>query len=169
MEIVHRSNLTSREVDRLFRWREHVFSPLAPGIEMSALAHHYVMLDDDEAVAHAQCEVRVLERQGMRRPILGIGAVVVRPEYQGKKLGHEILAHLHGLLGSSFDAQAAWLFCAPELLRYYELAGYRRVKSPVYFEQSTGLDLCPWVSMIYEKPSGLFEDNGEIIIRSKPW
>ncbi len=169
MKIVHKSRLTEKESDRLFRWREHVFSPIDPGIEMNALAHHYVMLDDDEAIAHAQCDVRILERHGQRRPILGVGAVVVRPEYQGRKLGHKLLAHLHGLLGSRFDAEAAWLFCLPELGDYYALCGYREVKSPVYFEQSTGLALCPWSSMIYVTPHGRFEDDGEIIIRSKPW
>jgi len=169
MEIIHKNGLTPVESERLFHWREHVFDPVDPGIEFSHLAHHYLAVDDGRVAAHAACDLKRIRQHEVEIPVVGIGSVVVHPEYQGRKLAQTVLRHIHGRMESEHPADIAWLFCMPSMEKYYVTCGYRTIMAPVRYEQSTGLVGCPWVSMAYEKTGALVKNEGVITILSTPW
>lgn len=99
------------------------------------------------------------------RSVIGIGGVVVRPEYQGQGvpalLFNEVLHQAPKHLGTDVFT----LFCPPRLVSYYEKQSYQRHLGDVYFLQQGEKVLSSFEFMHH----GDIATVGEVVLQGGPW
>ncbi len=108
------------------------------GIEWQAKTEHVALVDGDRLIGHAGwVPSRVVAAGGEEVEALGLGGVMVHPDYRGHGLGA-------GLVGGAVErmrsngGSLAILFCRTERLAFYGRLGWVRAPGPVSVGQRKG-------------------------------
>lgn len=97
--------------------------------------------------------------------VVGVGGVVVRPEYQGQGIPALLFRELHDQGIRKTGGESFALFCPDRLVMYYERHGYRLHNGDVQFLQ--------WgekvVSSFKFMHRGAIEPSGPVELTTAPW
>ncbi|HEX7026271.1 MAG TPA: GNAT family N-acetyltransferase [Gammaproteobacteria bacterium] len=118
--------LAQEDFNDLFRWRDRVFPVEGKGIEWAKPSCHIVCRNEDGmAVGHAGLGRFAIISAGKEMPVIGVGGVVVRPEYQGRGIPAKMFEVLHRGMPGFEEINCFTLFCPQRLEGYYARHGYR--------------------------------------------
>lgn len=88
---------------------------------------HFVLLDDDFVVGHAEVVSGTWQHQGVEYGAYGISAVFVYPDYRGAGHGTELIHAATEYVAQQPDADIGLLWCEPPLGRFYRRAGWQHM------------------------------------------
>jgi GNAT superfamily N-acetyltransferase len=171
LKIQQKTQLTSREHQRLFRWSANIFSTTDPNLtyRLKDGVIRFVLYHSTEGpVSHTA----VLKHPAIANDsvvlIGGIGGVVTIPEAQGRGYATVLVRHATEFLRDQWHVDFALLFCIDRMVGYYERLGWRKVSCEVLIDQPAGKIRCPFHVM-----TCAFNDQFETIetldLGSAPW
>ncbi len=168
MRIQRVKELSERDNDLLFHWRERVFPH--EGAEFTWSAHEWSLVAyDAEAapVAHLGYAGYRIELDGDReQDVVGVGGVVVRPEYQGQHIPGLLFERLHGSRHALEISPVFTLFCPLRLESYYQRHGYTSFQGDVSFMQGPVRTRSEDLLFMHR---GLVGDSGVLRLQCEPW
>ena len=94
MKITIEQELNSIDETLLFRWADVVFPIEGRGLEWEKPEFHIVAWENERPIGHIGFGKYVIEAD-MQISVIGVGGVVVRPEWQGKGVPLEMFTVLH--------------------------------------------------------------------------
>lgn len=166
MRIVAQQGIEDAPWKHLVGWSERVFPIEGEGKEWSQVGWHLLAFDhDDMPVAHIGYDRFTIMVNDKPLVVLGIGGVVVRPEYQGRGIPGLLFNELHSRVGPDVGVGVYILFCPQRLVPYYQKQGYSQHKSGVTFPQF-GTEVESIFELLYRSPMPL---NGAIKLLTPPW
>lgn len=132
---------------------------------------HVVASDSKgNAIGHIGFDEFQIAVGGATISVVGIGGVVVRPEYQGQGIPAKLFDYLHRDAGNYVKAEAFTLFCPQRLVSYYQKHGYHLHEGECYFMQNEVSVLSNFQFMYRGKEiAQLVSRTGTIRIPSIPW
>jgi hypothetical protein len=158
--------LAQKDADDLFHWRERVFPVEGKDIEWAKPSRHIVTRNENGmAIGHVGLGRFVVISENREIPVIGVGGVVVRPEYQGRGIPAGMFEVLHRGVPGFKGINCFTLFCPQRLEGYYARYGYRVYDGTVQVVQKEKL-----VSVDF---SFMFRGNcnlGEsVTLTGEPW
>ena len=87
-------------------------------------AVHFVRADGDLLVSHAQIVVPVLEHDGRRLRIAGVGGVMTYPHFRGEGHGTAVMRRTTDHIRTDPAFDVGMLFCEPDTIPFYERFGW---------------------------------------------
>lgn len=137
MECCIQTEIEEDEFNYLFKWRKHVFPLEGRGFVWSEPTHHIVARDNGKAVGHIGFGAYTIIGEA-EKVVIGVGGVVVRPEYQGRKIPGNMFAVLNSTDTLNAKDRIKTLFCPKRLVSYYENHGYEDFCHGFRFNQKYG-------------------------------
>ena len=167
MKIVITESLNSFENDYLMRWKKNVFPVEGQSICWSSLSHHILARENNKAIAHIGFAEFTVQIHSESYKVIGVGGVVVRPEFQGKNIPGLLFKKLHESQIALSYSNLFTLFCPARLVPYYTRHGYVQSRGSVSFMQDDGLRESSFDFMV----RGLKIENKDlnITVPTKPW
>ena len=165
MEIAIQSELTEDEANHLFKWSECVFPIEGGEFEWAKPQRSIVARDNGLAIAHVGFGLFKVIGDN-EKAVIGVGAVVVRPEYQGQGIPEKMFDVLNATRVLNAAREAKTLFCPGSLVSYYERHGYKEYCYPVKFMQKNGYTETDNFRFMVRGNLGFF---CEVSIPSFPW
>lgn len=136
MRIETKKGVSADEWRHLTQWREQVFPIEGRDKEWSSCSWHVVAYaGDGHPVGHIGFDGFTILVNSVEQRVIGVGGVVVRPEYQGQGIPTLLFRELHSQGGCHMGAEVFALFCPDRLVSYYERHGYRLHLGEVLFLQ----------------------------------
>ena len=150
---------------RLFEWREQVFPVEGRAYRWSETSHHVVARSSGEAVAHLGFGRFELLDGGRTLAVIGVGGVVVRPEYQGRRIPSLLFDVLHSTPVLGARETTCTLFCPERLVPYYSGHGYKVYGGEVNIPWGDGTKVID-LRFMYR---GQAEFSPSITLTTDPW
>ena len=166
MKILFEEELTDKDRESLFGWSERVFPIEGYQYIWAKPTHRIVAREKGIAVAHLGFASFTLETRTKNIKVIGVGSVVVRPEYQGKKIPNTLFSMLHNSDVLESKKTASSLFCPERLTSYYAKHGYSVFAGRVRFLQKGKYVETNEYSLMLRGASNF---TGIISIPSEPW
>jgi GNAT superfamily N-acetyltransferase len=121
------------------------------GIEWREKSAHVGLVDGERLVGHAGwVPSGVRTADGQQLAVVGLGSVMIHPDYRGRGLGAQLVAGAMERMGAG-GGTLAMLFCRAERLAFYGRLGWVPVTDPVTVGQSGGAIVMPlhtcWTSL----------------------
>lgn len=136
MRIETKKEVSADEWRHLTQWREQVFPIEGRDKEWSPISWHVIAYaGDGHPVGHIGFDSFMILVDSVEHRIIGVGGVVVRPEYQGQRIPTRLFRELHDQGVRHLGTEAFALFCPDRLVSYYERHGYRLHHGEVRFLQ----------------------------------
>ncbi len=129
--------LTHKEY--LENWGEQVFPEEGKAFTWTEPSHHVIAWVSNKPVGHIGFGQYSIKSQGGLLPVVGVGGVVVRPEFQGMKIPQDMFAVLHRSNILNASKLPFTLFCPKRLVAYYKKHGYFLHEEQVPFIQNNKL------------------------------
>lgn len=139
MKIIIQKGIEKSEEDYLERWGEQVFPIEGRNYTWSPASHHVIARDGTTPVGHIGFGEFNIQTGGNSLTVIGVGGVVVRPEYQGKNIPAKMFKALHEAIALSAHTRLFTLFCPKRLVTYYNKHGYTLYEGKVMFMQNKQL------------------------------
>jgi GNAT superfamily N-acetyltransferase len=169
METEIRIRITNRMTDedwrRLTTWREHVFSPEGLGTDWVGGKMHILASAFGKAVGHIGFDVYTLIIDGEEHKCIGVGAVVVIPEYQGQHLPARMFERLREWRDENHSDIPLALFCPASLVSYYRRHNFTECMQDVFYLQKSDYHESKFKFMT-DRP---IHAKDSIYIPSNPW
>jgi nodulation protein A len=128
---------------------------------------------EGELVAHLGCGPREARAAGQPVRILGIGAVAVHPNVQGRGWGKQMFAMLRRHAVEAGLADFGFLECREAVAPFYQRAGFHRLQQPCtsVHHETNELDTHhgPVMVMPYCKPIDAWPLGGEVDLQGLSW
>ncbi|MFN0118035.1 MAG: GNAT family N-acetyltransferase [Elusimicrobiota bacterium] len=131
MEIVLQDKLDEKSWKHLTGWNEFVFPKEGKGMEWAPLGWHVLAFEGTNPIAHIGFDRFSINDSGETIWVVGVGGVVVRPEFQKKGIPAELFKKLHTNCPPSIFSESFTLFCPERLVPYYQKHGYEKVERSV--------------------------------------
>ncbi|HEX8684892.1 MAG TPA: GNAT family N-acetyltransferase, partial [Pyrinomonadaceae bacterium] len=147
-EIRFKESLTDEERQSLFGWGENIFGIEDAGYRWRGKDFHFVTEEGGRAVSHVGVLKTAVRAGGREVTVGGVGAVVTRPEAQGRRLVHEALRQAASYICHELGAEFGMLFCLPRLAPFYARQGWQMVEGEVVIEQPAGPVVWPYHVMV---------------------
>ena len=157
--------MTEEDWRVLTTWREHVFPPEGRGTDWSEGKLHILASSEGAAVGHIGFDSYTLVIEGEKRTCIGVGAVVVVPEYQGRHLPKRMFSELRAWRDEKFPDVPLALFCIDSLAGYYTKHDFMECTNAVYYLQQGTYQQSGFIFMT-DRPVGT---DDRIDIPSNPW
>ncbi len=90
---------------------------------------HFVLMDIDLVVGHAEVVSGQLQHQGVDYAAYGISAVFVYPDYRSAGHGTELIHAATDYIAQQPNADIGLLWCAPPLGNFYTHAGWQHMQT----------------------------------------
>lgn len=120
----------------LTQWRERVFPEEGRGKEWSPVSWHILAYaEGPNPIGHIGFDRFYIAVDDVDLPVVGVGGVVVRPEYQGQHVPDLMFDELHRQKVLGPQAEIYTLFCPQRLVSYYSKHGYCQFSGAVSFLQ----------------------------------
>ena len=165
IEITVASSITENDWKRLTTWREDVFSPEGKGTDWIGGKRHIIASSSDAAIGHIGFDVYRLHIDGQETECIGVGAVVVIPEYQGISLPARMFACLRKLRDEKHPGLPLALFCPKSLVSYYNRHSFDECFKEVWYTQKGEFVLSKFSFMI----DRAIDVKSRIEITTNPW
>jgi predicted N-acetyltransferase YhbS len=166
MEIFIQTEISVEESEQLFGWDERVFPIEGRAYSWAKSKCHIIAKDKGVAIGHigfGQFQINAGETE---KNVIGVGGVVVRPEYQGKKIPEKMFETLNNTDSLNSRNMIKALFCPRGLIPYYERHGYKEYCHPVSFLQGDNYTATNKFCFMIRGDIGL---SCAVSIPSNPW
>lgn len=163
MEIIEQ--LGEQDRADLFHWAEQVFPIEGRALQWCAPSHHLLYRQSGQAIGHIGFGVHTLLSDGEPLDVIGVGQVVVRPEYQGQGIPKAMFEVLHLRAPALLGPKLFTLFCPPRLQTYYCRHGYRTLEGTLASPESAALANSNFYFMYYGRP----QPGKRLVLTSHPW
>jgi predicted N-acetyltransferase YhbS len=167
MEIVFKRTLDEKSWTHLTGWSESVFPEEGKGMEWAALGWHVLGVEEGQPVAHVGFDRFTINDSGANISVVGVGGVVVRPEFQRKGIPTLLFRKLHEDCPEAVQADTFTLFCPERLVAYYRRHGYEKVERKVEILQYGNSITTTFTFMA--RGSGVQKQGGKIVLSGPPW
>lgn len=144
-----------------------MFPPEGRDMEWAPLGWHVVAREAGRAVGHLGFDRFMVLADRREVPLIGVGGVVVRPEFQKQRLPARLFDMLHAEASRAVGPKTFSLFCPERMVPYYRHHGYGRVARPVTLLQRGQPE--PTDFNFMTRGSGLDRSGGAIVLTSPPW
>ncbi|HEU4973992.1 MAG TPA: GNAT family N-acetyltransferase [Baekduia sp.] len=168
MHAAEMPELSMRDWVRLTGREPAPFGPASDGIVWRPKDRHVGVWDGDELIAAAGVVVAEVEVAGAAFDVVGVGGLVVRPEYRGRHL-MPLVADPVGRMAEAAGPDRAMIFCDERLVRVYEGRGYTRIADPVWVDQPEGRIEMPIPAMWRPLRPGATWPRGTVQVRGEPF
>jgi predicted N-acetyltransferase YhbS len=165
MEIEIEDDLGLEDERNLMGWSDQVFPIEGKDLFWSSVPFHIVARNDGEPIAHVGFGEFLIQSKTESLKVVGIGGVVVRPEYQGKNIPNLLFSKLHSSELALGISSIFSLFCPHRLVGYYEKQGYTLHKGTLSYLQP-GKQVESTFCFMYR---GQCELGSRIVVPSNPW
>lgn len=166
MKFLFEEEITEEDRVSLFGWSDRVFPAEGDKYLWAVPTNRIVARELGIAVAHLGFASFQLETKNENIKIIGVGGVVVRPEFQGQNIPKTMFSMLHNSNILDSKNSASSLFCPQRLTSYYAKYGYKVFKGSVKFLQKNEyVEAKEFIFML----RGAGELTGAINIPSEPW
>ncbi|RUR30628.1 GNAT family N-acetyltransferase [Vreelandella nanhaiensis] len=166
MRVETKKEVLESEWRYLTQWKERVFPEEGRGKEWTPVSWHSIAYSEaNDPIGHIGFDSFEVLVDDVPRLVVGIGGVVVRPEYQGKGIPALLFNEAHAQAIKNLGIGVFTLFCPSRLVAYYEKQGYQRYRGAVYFLQQSERVLSTFEFMHY----GDLATDGEVLLKSEPW
>jgi predicted N-acetyltransferase YhbS len=160
--------LTQEERESLFDWGEMIF-----GIEDSAFRWrskelHFITEEGGRALSHVGLVKTKVTAGGREVTVAGVGAVVTRPEAQGRRLVHAAMSEAARYIRAEMGVEFGMLFCLPRLAPFYERQGWQLIEDEVEIDQPDGPVVWPYRVMVLPCGERTWP-AGRIEVGGLPW
>ncbi len=161
MVVTIENELQKTSMASLFQWSDNVFPAEGKRYEWALAQKHIVAWHGKAPMAHLGIGDYIIKGVAAHQ-VIGVGKVVVRPEWQGRDIPRALFTRLH----EQYAAHVHTLFCPDRLVGYYERHGYE-----LYHGDFTVVQGDSWVGM----PEFNFMYHGQIDLGSsirvpgRPW
>ncbi len=160
------AQLDQQAREQLFHWRDRVFPEEGKAFKWAESTRHIVALDGGNAVGHLGFGIFTVEdvERKMMHQVVGVGGVVVRPEYQGQNIPQKMFNFLHQL--EELSKEIFTLFCPERLIRYYEKHAYSAYLGELtVLQEDKFLTIAP-MRFMYR---GQVQFSDRLRVHSNPW
>lgn len=161
-------SLSDKQSDQLFHWADNVFPEEGRVFKWAKSEWHILAFDEySNSMAHlgyAGFDVTLDSRKKIR--VVGVGGVVVRPEYQGKNIPEKLFSLLHSSVQAKSLSQIFTLFCPERLKNYYKKHGYSKFDGTYTFLQN-GETVCTDKFIFMHYGSDLVANT--LHVNGEPW
>ncbi|SMF52509.1 Acetyltransferase (GNAT) domain-containing protein [Alteromonadaceae bacterium Bs31] len=166
IEISLQQQLSSEQREQLFHWQERVFPIEGKAFEWAESSQHLLAKSHGKAIGHLGFGHFKIESAEKTRVIevIGVGGVVVRPEYQGNKIPALLFEYLHQIDG--FSNSIFTLFCPERLVSYYTKQGYTLYRGRLSVLQADVYKAIPPMQFMYR---GKIDFGEQVKVLSPPW
>ncbi len=166
MEVIIKSDLSVNDSDHLFKWSDCVFPAEGLRFVWARPERHIVAFVNDSAVGHIGFGRFSVYDGEDRKDVIGVGGVVVRPEFQGQRIPKKMfnLLNTTEVLDSAHLPKT--LFCPKRLVSYYARHGYSEFGYPLKFKQDWGFVESSEFSFMVKGELGF---SCAVSIPSYPW
>ena len=127
--------MTGEDWRVLTTWREHVFSPEGLGMDWIGGKHHILAKAAGQVIGHIGFDMYSLLIDGKESQCIGVGAVVVVPEHQGRHLPERMFSMLRAWRDDNSPNLPLALFCPSALVSYYEKHNFIDYVGAVFYIQ----------------------------------
>ena len=166
MKFLFEEALSDKDQVSLFGWSESVFPVEGYKYIWANPTHRIVAREQGVAVAHLGFASFTLKKRAKTIKVIGVGSVVVRPEYQGKNIPSTLFSMLHNSDVLESKKTVSSLFCPQRLTSYYAKHGYSIFAGRVTFLQKEEyVETNEYCFML----RGASDFTGIISIPSEPW
>ena len=166
MKIKTKKGILQEEWHYLTHWKERVFPEEGRGKEWTPVSWHSIAYSEEKnPIGHIGFDSFEVFIDDVPRLVIGVGGVVVRPEYQGKGIPALLFNEVHNQAVKYLKADVFTLFCPSRLVSYYEQHGYQRHLVAVYFLQNNEKVLSNFEFM----HCGNLAADCEVVLQSEPW
>lgn len=166
MELIDLPHFGPEEADQVAGGQVDPYGTDHLGIEWQPKTEPVVLVDQDRLVGHAGwVPSRVVTARGEEKEILGLGGVMVHPDYRGHGLGAGLVGGAMERMSSNGGSLAV-LFCRTERLAFYGRLDWVHAPGPVTVGQREGPILMPlhtcWTPLTggVELPDGALRFDG---------
>lgn len=136
MKIETKKGISAADWAHLTEWKERVFPEEGRGKQWSSVSWHSIAYSEGgDPVGHIGFDRFDIVVDSECLSVIGVGGVVVRPEYQGRRIPALLFDKVHNEGGDNLGLDVFILFCPARLVPYYEKHGYRQHMGPVNFLQ----------------------------------
>lgn len=156
-----------RQIDDAAR-NEFGDSPLVRQYQWAVPHFTFFALEGDALAASVNLVAREVLWDGAKVPAAGVNNLVVQKSYRGQRHGTEVLQRAMEFAFTKLGARVGLLFCADELVAFYEKLGWRQTKATVHFPQPSGQ--CQWPSnRLWLTSTAPVPEPTQIDLRGFPW
>ena len=168
VEIRFAEFLTDEERRALLGWGEDIFGVDDKLYRWRSKDYHFVTEEDGRPLSHVGLLKTSVKAGGRDVTVGGVGAVVTRPEAQGRRFVHEAMRRAAEFMCKDLGVDSGMLFCLQRLAPFYASQGWRLVEDETEFDQPSGRIVSPYRVMVL--PCGAFEwPAGRVEIEGFPW
>lgn len=166
MRVEIKKGISKEEWAYLTQWKERVFPEEGRGKEWSQVSWHAVAYaDDGSPVGHIGFDGFDVNVNSAEYLVIGVGGVVVRPEYQGQGIPALLFQEVHSQGEQVVGSEIFTLFCPDRLVPYYEKHGYCLYNGGVRFPQHGKRVSSSFNFMV----KGVSLGDGVIDLKTAPW
>lgn len=139
MKVIIQSDLSANDSDNLFKWGDCVFPKEGLRFAWAKPQCHIVASVNGSAVGHIGFGRFSVYGGEEKKVVIGVGGVVVRPEFQGQRIPEKMFKLLNTTEVLDSAHLPKTLFCPKRLVPYYARHGYIEYCYPLKFKQDWGL------------------------------
>lgn len=165
MHIEITDSLNAADKAHLMGWSERVFPEEGRQYSWTESTHHIVAYESAEPVAHLGFGLFEIQNGDQAEQVIGVGGVVVRPEWQGQRIPNRLFAHLHSTDVLDARDRIFTLFCPARLEPYYAHMGYKNFEGDVLIPDGEGVKRFAF-SFMYRGDAGF---RPVITLTTNPW
>lgn len=165
LEIQVTEKITADDWRALTTWREHVFPPEGVGTDWIGGKMHILASSGRQAIAHIGFDIYTLIIDGKESEFIGVGAVVVIPDFQGQHLPMRMFDALREWRDEKHAGTPLALFCTKALSGYYKNHNFKACVNEVFYLQKDSYQKSKFEFMTDQS----MDDKGHIYIPSNPW
>ena len=165
IEIQLTETMTEEDWRVLTTWREHVFPTEGLGTDWVGGKMHLLASSGRQTVGHIGFDIYPLIIDGEERKCIGVGAVVVIPDFQGQHIPLRMFDTLRKWRDKKHAGIPLALFCTKSLSGYYKNHHFTTCKSEVFYLQKDSYQKSRFEFMTDQS----MDDEGRIYIPSNPW
>jgi len=149
----------------LMEWSDQVFPVEGRKYNWSESTHHMIARSSGEPIAHLGFGRYEIRNVGQSMHVVGVGGVVVRPQWQGQRIPQRLFACLHSTEILDVREAVCTLFCPARLESYYSKLGYKKFTGEVFIPDGGQLERID-ISFMYH---GEVEFGSPITLLTNPW
>ncbi|WP_165771577.1 GNAT family N-acetyltransferase [Vreelandella nigrificans] len=166
MRIDTKKGILESDWHYLTQWKERVFPEEGRSKEWTPVSWHSIAYSEaNDPIGHIGFDRFEVLIDAVPHLVIGIGGVVVRPEYQGQGIPALLFNEVHDQARKHLGAGVFTLFCPSRLVTYYEKHGYQRYPGAVYLLQQGEKVLSTFEFMHH----GDLAAVGKVVLQSEPW
>ena len=148
VEIRYAEALTEEERQALFFWGKDIFGLEDRNYRWRPKQYHFITEEDGRPLSHVGVLKTTVRAGGQQVTVGGVGAVVTRPEAQGRHLVHAAMRQAAAFICKELGAEFGMLYCLPHLAPFYARQGWQVVADETEIEQPAGEILWPYHVMV---------------------